>query len=71
LQKAKLEDDALKTTLVRGRLLGLIAYATYDLTNLATVRDWPLTVTVADLIGGTVLITAVSYAGYVAGRRLS
>jgi len=66
-----LEAGSLKTTLLRGALFGLVAYATYDLTNLATVKDWPLIVTVVDLIWGTVLSTAVSCAGYFAGKWLS
>jgi uncharacterized membrane protein len=66
-----LEASSLKTTLLRGALFGLIAYATYDLTNLATVKDWPLIVTVVDMIWGTVLSLAVSYAGYMAGKWLS
>ena len=37
-----------------GGLFGLITYATYDLTNLATLKDWPLLVTVVDLIWGTI-----------------
>lgn len=37
----------------RGAALGLLAYATYDLTNQATLRDWPWTVTLADLAWGT------------------
>lgn len=66
-----LETGSWKTTLMRGALFGLIAYATYDLTNLATVKDWPLIVTVVDMIWGTVLSVAVSYAGYLAGKWLS
>ena len=42
-----------------GALLGLLAYATYDLTNQATLRDWPWQVTVADLCWGT-FVTAMS-----------
>ena len=38
-----------------GALFGLIAYATYDLTNLATLSGWPVTVTLADLAWGTVV----------------
>lgn len=45
---------------VRGALFGLVTYATYDLTNLATLRDWPLLVTVIDLAWGTALTTAVA-----------
>ena len=38
-----------------GALFGLISYATYDLTNLATLKDWPLVVTLVDLVWGSVL----------------
>jgi uncharacterized membrane protein len=53
-----------------GALLGLISYATYDLTNLATLKDWPLVVTVVDLIWGTVLGGVVSYTSALLGRVL-
>ncbi len=53
-----------------GALFGLISYATYDLTNLATIKDWPLVVTVVDLIWGTVLGSVVSYIGALLGRAL-
>jgi uncharacterized membrane protein len=43
-----------------GALFGLIAYATYDLTNLATLKDWPLIVTIVDLAWGAVLAGSVS-----------
>jgi len=65
-----LEAGSLKTTLLRGALFGLVAYATYDLTNLATVKNWPLVVTIVDMIWGTVLSVAVSCAGYFAGKWL-
>jgi uncharacterized membrane protein len=45
----------------RGALFGMVAYATYDLTNQATLRGWPWHVTVADLAWGT-FVTAVSAA---------
>lgn len=44
----------------RGAFLGLVMYATYDLTNLATLKDWPLKVTVIDLIWGTFITSATS-----------
>jgi uncharacterized membrane protein len=44
-----------------GALLGLMAYATYDLTNQATLKDWSWTVTIADLCWGT-FVTAVAAA---------
>ena len=49
----------------RGALFGLIAYATYDLTNQATLRDWPWVLTLADLAWGTF---ASAVAGAVACR---
>jgi uncharacterized membrane protein len=51
-----------------GALLGLISYATYDLTNLATLKDWPVVVTVVDLVWGTVLGGVVSYVSALLGR---
>ncbi len=52
----------------KGALFGLIAYATYDLTNLATLSNWPLLVTVVDLTWGTVLGAAVSFISVSLGR---
>lgn len=46
----------------RGALFGLVAYATYDLTNAATLRDWPGTITLIDMAWGTVLTTLVASA---------
>ena len=47
-----------------GMLFGLVAYATFDLTSLALIKGWPLTIVVVDLIWGTVLSGIVSLAGY-------
>ena len=44
----------------RAALFGLVTYATYDLTNLATVEGWPLLVTAIDLAWGTALSTATT-----------
>ncbi len=49
-------------TLTMGALFGLFAYATYDLTNLATLRDWPLGLSLIDIAWG-VVVTALSAAG--------
>lgn len=65
-----LESGSLKVTLLRAALFGLITYATYDLTNLATLKDWPVLLTVVDLIWGTVLSVLVSYLSFMAGKRL-
>lgn len=52
-------DSYIKVALM-GALFGLVTYATYDLTNQATLKNWPIIVTAVDLIWGTVLIAAVS-----------
>jgi len=65
-----LKKGALLGALWRGALFGLIAYATYDLTNLATLRDWPVDITLLDLVWGTVLTGAVATIGYYAGRLI-
>ena len=52
------EDSVLKAAR-QGALFGLVAYATYDLTNMSTMRDWPLSVTLADMAWGA-FITGVS-----------
>ncbi len=47
------------TALVEGALFGFFAYATYDLTNQATLRDWSTVITLVDLCWGTV-VTAIA-----------
>jgi uncharacterized membrane protein len=56
--------------LTYGAFLGFLAYATYDLTNQATVRDWPTLVTVVDLAWGTVLTALVSFLSYQISSRV-
>jgi uncharacterized membrane protein len=56
--------------LLFGALFGLITYATYDLTNLATLKDWPLVVTVVDLIWGTVLAASISVITYLIASKI-
>lgn len=53
-----------------GMFFGLITYATYDLTNLATIKQWPIIVTVVDLLWGTVLSGSVSVIAFFAARRM-
>lgn len=50
-----LESGSFATALMLGALFGFFTYATYDLTNLATLRDWPLLVTFVDIAWGTAL----------------
>jgi len=55
--------------LLFGALFGFITYATYDLTNLATLKDWPILVTIVDLAWGATLGALVSVITYfIAGK---
>ncbi len=65
-----LEVGALTRTLALGAFFGLVAYATFDLTCMALLRDFPLVVVVVDLVWGMVLTTLVSAAGYGLARWL-
>ncbi len=55
-------EPSLKAAAGRGALFGLVAYATYDLTNQATLQNWPWIVTLIDLVWGTFL-TATATVG--------
>lgn len=55
-----IEKNSWAHALLFGALFGLITYATYDLTNLATLKDWPILVTIVDLIWGATLAASVS-----------
>lgn len=48
-----LKQSSWSFALLAGLFFGLVTYATYDLTNLATIRDWPILITVIDLIWGS------------------
>lgn len=65
-----LREGALVGALWRGALLGLLAYGTYDLTNLATLEGWAWQVTVIDLIWGTTVTGFTAAVGYFVGRWL-
>ena len=52
--------NSLMTAAILGGLFVFFTYATYDLTNLATLRDWPLSVTIVDMIWGTILGASVT-----------
>ena len=65
-----LQEGAVVGALWRGALFGLLAYATYDLTNLATIRDWAWQVSLADMVWGTVVNAVVAAVGFYAGMWL-
>lgn len=56
-----MKSGELKTAAIMGALFGFFAYATYDLTNQATLRNWTLTLTLADIAWGT-FVSGVSAA---------
>jgi len=69
--KPGLDAGSLAKAAVWGALFGFFTYATYDLTNLATLRDWPIKVVIVDIAWGTVLCTLVASGSYLIGRWLS
>lgn len=64
-----LEAGSLWTAIGYGALLGLAAYGTYDMTNLSTLKGWPLTLSVVDMVWGTVLTAVASACGYASVRH--
>jgi uncharacterized membrane protein len=56
------------SALLFGALFGFFAYGTYDMTNMSTLRNWTLQITVADMIWGTVLTGVSASAGYVISK---
>jgi uncharacterized membrane protein len=66
-----LHTGSAKKVLVLGALFGLVTYGTYDLTNLALVKEWPWIVTVIDMCWGSMLAAIVSYVGFLTGKFLA
>lgn len=58
-----------QTAAVHGAVLGLVAYATYDLTNYSILKVWPLGLTLADIAWGTFLSAAAAAGGWFAASR--
>lgn len=66
-----LAGGGLAKAALNGAVLGLVAYATYDLTNHATLRDWPPIVTLADILWGITLTAVSASAGFLTATRYS
>ena len=64
-----LERMSLGRAILLGGFFGMIAYATYDLTNLATLRGFPTTVAIVDIAWGFILTASVAAAGYLFAAR--
>lgn len=58
------EKDSVVSAITLGALFGFFTYATYDLTNLATLKNWPLKIVFIDILWGSVLTGIVSTAGF-------
>ena len=65
-----LREQSASTALVYGALFGFFAYATYDMTNYATLRNWSLTVSLVDIAWGTLLTGVSAFLGYLGTRAL-
>ena len=59
-----IEKNTVGKAILSGALFGFFTYSTYDLTNLATLKNWPLQIVFIDIIWGVVLIGLVSIAGF-------
>jgi uncharacterized membrane protein len=65
-----MEKRSLGYTVVMASLFGFIAYATYDLTNLATLRDWPLMLSIVDMLWGAFLSVSTAAITYLIMNRI-
>jgi uncharacterized membrane protein len=63
--------NSVLTAILNGAILGLLAYGTYDMTNLATLKGWSLIVSVVDMAWGAVLTATAAAAGYYAVSRFA
>ena len=59
-----------KAAALNGALFGFFCYATYDMTNYATLRDWPLSMVVVDIAWGTILTACTAGAGFIFAKKL-
>jgi uncharacterized membrane protein len=66
-----LDADAWTRALLQGVLFGFFAYATYDLTNLATLKGWSTGVALLDIAWGSIVTGASATAGYAIAKTLA
>jgi uncharacterized membrane protein len=66
-----LRENAGGKAALSGAVLGFVAYATYDLTNQATLRVWSTRLTLADMAWGAALTALAAYAGFQAARLVA
>jgi len=65
-----LRDNSFGKALILGGLFGMFCYATYDLTNLATVKSWPWFIAVIDILWGITVSLIVAGAGFLIGKKI-
>lgn len=65
-----LKSDSMHNLVLAGGFFGLVTYATYDLTNYATLKGFPIKLVVIDMIWGSVLSAAVSFVAYQVYNKL-
>lgn len=65
-----LKEQSWLSALIQGAALGFLCYATYDLTNMATISKWPLKIVIIDIIWGTFLTASVSVVTYLLAMKL-
>jgi len=65
-----LTKNSWQFALFAGAFLGLVAYATYDLTNLSTIKDWPILLTIIDIAWGTILTACTAIISYLIIQRV-
>jgi uncharacterized membrane protein len=66
-----IEKDSLGKALLWGSLYGFFTYATYDLTNMATIKNWPLKVVIIDILWGVFLCSVVASISFLISKWLS
>jgi uncharacterized membrane protein len=66
-----LREGGWRRLLINAAMLGLVAYAAYDLTNQATMKTWSTTITLVDIAWGVLVTTAAASAGYKTVLRLT
>ena len=65
-----IDSNSLGTAAALGALFGFFTYATYDLTNMATIKEWPLKIAVVDILWGTCLCVFVASLSFIISKRL-
>jgi len=67
--KPALDANSLWMALGYGALFGFLAYGTYDFTNMATIKDWPVKMSVVDIIWGTSVTTFTATMTYIIAKK--